>query len=93
MAFEVLGDLVAKVSGMSFEDYVEASILKPVGMKSSTLLYKNADPAKMAAGHTERKGVVVPVAHYPYNRTLSQLEFAFQRRGHGPLDKGQRQPW
>ncbi len=93
MAFEVLGDLVAKVSGMSFEDYVEASILKPVGMKSSTLLYKNADPAKMAAGHTERKGVVVPVAHYPYNRALSQLEFAFQRRGHGPLDKGQRQPW
>jgi CubicO group peptidase (beta-lactamase class C family) len=71
MAFEVLGDLVAKVSGMSFEDYVEASILKPVGMKSSTLLYKKADPAKMAAGHTMRNGVVVPVAHYPYNRAHS----------------------
>jgi CubicO group peptidase (beta-lactamase class C family) len=68
MAFEVLGDLVAKVSGMSFEDYVDRNILKPVGMKSSTLLYKNADPAKLATGYTEKKGVVIPVAHYPYNR-------------------------
>jgi CubicO group peptidase (beta-lactamase class C family) len=71
MAFEVLGDLVAKVSGMSFEDYVEANILKPVGMKSSTLLYKNADPAKLAAGYTQKNGAVVPVAHYPYNRAHS----------------------
>ena len=46
MAFEVLGDLVAKVSGMSFEDYFQTNILQPVGMKSSTLLYKSADPAK-----------------------------------------------
>ena len=69
MAFEVLGDLVAKVSGKSFEDYVEANILSPLGMKSSTLLWKQADPAKLAAGHTRAKdGAVRPVAHYPYNR-------------------------
>jgi CubicO group peptidase (beta-lactamase class C family) len=68
MAFEVLGDLVAKVSGKSFEDYVEANILNPLGMKSSTLLFKKADPAKLAAGHTLSKGKVIPIAHYPYNR-------------------------
>jgi CubicO group peptidase (beta-lactamase class C family) len=68
MAFEVLGDLVAKVSGQSFDDYVDDKILKPVGMKSSTLLYKKADPDKLATGHTKKKGEVVPVAHYPYNR-------------------------
>jgi CubicO group peptidase (beta-lactamase class C family) len=68
MAFEVLGDLVAKVSGMSFEDYLETSILKPVGMHSSTLLYTNAKPADLATGHTITKGVVSPVARYPYNR-------------------------
>jgi CubicO group peptidase (beta-lactamase class C family) len=68
MAFEVLGDLVAKVSGKSFEDYVEENILKPVGMTSSTLLYKKADPARLATGYTLTKGAVVPVAHYPYNR-------------------------
>jgi CubicO group peptidase (beta-lactamase class C family) len=68
MAFEVLGDLAAKASGKTFEDYVEANILKPVGMKSSTLLYKKADPAKLATGYIPTRGDVVPVAHYPYNR-------------------------
>jgi CubicO group peptidase (beta-lactamase class C family) len=50
MAFEVLGDVVAKASGKSFEDFVEKNILKPVGMKSSTLLYRKADPGKLATG-------------------------------------------
>src|SRR5262249_3857575 len=68
MAFEVLGDLVAKVSGRSFDDYVDENILKPVGMKSSTLLYKKANPDRLATGYTKKKGEVVPVAHYPYNR-------------------------
>jgi len=68
MAFQVLGDLVAKVSGKSFEDYVEENILKPVRMKSSTLLYKKAARAKLATGYTLTKGAVVPVTHYPYNR-------------------------
>jgi CubicO group peptidase (beta-lactamase class C family) len=68
MAFEVLGDLVAKVSGKNFEDYVEENILKPVGMKCSTLLYRKAERAKLASGYTLTKGDVVPVAHYPYNR-------------------------
>jgi CubicO group peptidase (beta-lactamase class C family) len=43
MAYEVLGDLVAKVSGKSFEDYVEENILESLGMRSSTLLLKQAD--------------------------------------------------
>ena len=38
MAFEVLGDLIAKVSGMSFEDYVEKNILDPLDMKESTVI-------------------------------------------------------
>jgi CubicO group peptidase (beta-lactamase class C family) len=68
MAFEVLGDLVGKVSGKSFDDYVDENVLKPVRMKSSTLLYRKADQAKLATGYTLNKGSVVPVAHYPYNR-------------------------
>lgn len=74
IGFEMLGDVVAKVSGMSFEDYVERQILKPVGMSSSTLLLKRADAKRLANGYT--KGVssspggssLVPVAAYPYNR-------------------------
>jgi CubicO group peptidase (beta-lactamase class C family) len=69
MAYEVLGDLVAKVSGQSFEDYVTAQILKPLGMSSSTLLVKEADPARLAAGHMRTKsGAVQVVPAYPYNR-------------------------
>ena len=68
MAFEVLGDMVAKVSGISFEEYVEKNILKPAGMNSSTLLYKKADPARLASGYTLNKGAVEAVANYPYNR-------------------------
>lgn len=69
MAFEVLGDLVAKVSGVSFEDYVDTHILRPLGMRSSTLLIKKADQARLAAGHTRGKdGVVRLIEHYPYNR-------------------------
>jgi CubicO group peptidase (beta-lactamase class C family) len=51
MAYEVLGDLIAKVSGMSFEDYVRKNILEPLGMKSSTLLVKQADPALLWIDH------------------------------------------
>jgi CubicO group peptidase (beta-lactamase class C family) len=69
MAYEVLGDLVAKVSGVSFEDFVDRHILKPIGMTSSTLLIKSADPAKLAAGHSQgRGGAVKVVQFYPYNR-------------------------
>jgi len=69
MAFEVLGDLVAKVSGASFERYAEAQILKPLGMSSSTLLFKEASPSLLAAGHTKNKqGAVKVISFYPYNR-------------------------
>jgi len=42
MAFEVLGDLIAKVSGETFDDYVQDHILTPLRMKDSTLLVKKS---------------------------------------------------
>jgi len=75
MAYEVLGDLIAKVSGVSFEDYVDEHILRPLGMKSSTLLVKKADPAKLADGYTRPRGgdyaSIHAIAAYPYNREHS----------------------
>ncbi len=69
MAFEVLGDLVAKVSGVSFDDYVQAHILKPLAMNSSTLLFKQAGRNLLADGYARGKdGSFSAVAHYPYNR-------------------------
>jgi len=80
VAYEVLGDVVSKVSGVSVEDYVDQHILKPLGMSSSTLLINKADPLKLATGYTKGKdvslggvelrfhGAVRAIKFYPYNR-------------------------
>jgi len=68
MAFEILGDVVAKVSGESFDDYVLRHILAPLKMMDSTLLLKRADPPLLAWGHELRGGTPQPSAVYPYNR-------------------------
>ena len=36
MAYDILGDLISKVSGMSFEQYIEKNILNPLAMNKST---------------------------------------------------------
>jgi len=72
MAFEILGDVIAKVSGESFEDYVQHHILAPLAMKDSTLLVKQADPKLLAWGHEmDEAGKVFPSEVYPYNRIHS----------------------
>jgi CubicO group peptidase (beta-lactamase class C family) len=72
MAFEVLGDVIAKVSGMTFEDYVNQHILVPLGMKKSTLLKKQADETLLTSPHTvvrkEGQKICVVRKHWPYNR-------------------------
>jgi CubicO group peptidase (beta-lactamase class C family) len=72
MAFEILGDVIAKVSGESFDDYVQRHILAPLGMKDSTLLVKQADPKLLAWGHElDETGATFPSKVYPYNRIHS----------------------
>jgi CubicO group peptidase (beta-lactamase class C family) len=69
MAYEVLGHLIAKLSGETFEGYVKAHILAPLGMKDSTVFRPEADPKLTTSPHVlgDRLTVVVsPV--YPYNR-------------------------
>lgn len=69
MAFEILGDVIAKVSGETFDDYVQRHILAPLGMKDSTLLVKQADPKLLAWGHQlDERGSPFPSKAYPYNR-------------------------
>jgi len=72
MAFEVLGDVIAKVSGESFDDYVQHHILAPLGMKDSTLLVKEAEPGLLVWGHElDETGNPFPSKVYPYNRIHS----------------------
>lgn len=70
MAYEALGDLIAKVSGKTFEDYVAAHIFAPLGMQESTLLHADADPSLFARPHVLDGAYQVSVSEvYPYNRS------------------------
>jgi CubicO group peptidase (beta-lactamase class C family) len=72
MAFEVLGDLIAKVSGETFEGYVQKHILKPLKMNDSTLLVKEASPRLLASPHVLNASYDVTVSKvFPYNRMHS----------------------
>ena len=69
MAFEVLGDLIAKVSGQTFADYVKEHILLPLGMNDSSILIRDVDPTLLASGHIQDEGGEIQVTeHYAYNR-------------------------
>ena len=67
MAFEVLGDVIAKVSGKLFEIYVKEHILDPLGMTESTFLREEASQELCTTPHTWRLKPVVSET-YPYNR-------------------------
>ncbi|MEM7530998.1 MAG: serine hydrolase domain-containing protein [Chloroflexota bacterium] len=64
MAYEVLGDVIAKVTGQPFETTINEIIFKPLGMSNSTFLR----PTQMTSPHVRIPHLAVsPV--YPYNRT------------------------
>lgn len=69
IGYEVLGDLISVVSGMSFEDYIDENIFKPLNMKHSSLLTFQRNQEDIASPHikNEEKKVVVSKV-FPYNR-------------------------
>jgi CubicO group peptidase (beta-lactamase class C family) len=67
MAFDILADVIAKVSGMTFEDYIKEKILDPLNMKDSDFLRERIRPELRTSGHIfNLKPRVSEV--YPYNR-------------------------
>ena len=67
MAFECLGDVIHKVSGLSFAEYQQQYILTPSGMHSSTFLKPTHLPELWAAPHIRTLSTEVWEG-YPYNR-------------------------
>lgn len=67
MAYEVLGDVIAKVSGAPFETYVKEQILGPLDMRQSTFLKPATDAELRTTPHVGRhEAGISPI--YPYNR-------------------------
>jgi CubicO group peptidase (beta-lactamase class C family) len=69
IGFEVLADLIAKVSGEPFEQYMQRRIFTPLGMGHTTLLMTDVDSANLVRGHVrDSAGQAVLSTVYPYNR-------------------------
>jgi CubicO group peptidase (beta-lactamase class C family) len=66
-AFEVLGDLVAKVSGQPFETYIQEHIFAPLQMHASTFLRQEVRPELALTPHFGMPVMTLDDA-YPYNR-------------------------
>ena len=66
--YELLGDVIAKASGISFEDYVRENIFIPAGMVNSTLLLQEADMTNLNSLHELKDGELHVADIYPYNR-------------------------
>ena len=66
IAFDIMADLVAKVSGKFFEAYVKTNILIPLEMSRSSFFYPETDSSTRTSPHVGKPAQVSPV--YPYNR-------------------------
>ena len=67
IAYEVLGLLIARTAGQSFESYIKEAVLRPLNMNSSTFLKTEVDPAYATTPHLLLPPTVVSPG-YPYNR-------------------------
>jgi CubicO group peptidase (beta-lactamase class C family) len=71
MAFDILADVIARASGMTFEQYMKENIFKPLAMKDSTFLKKEVPDELANNAHvlTDRIAFKIGVSEvYPYNR-------------------------
>ena len=68
-AFDILVDVIAKVSKMSFEAYVKQNIFAPVGMVNSTFYHPDVPANVVAKPHILGDSLKMVVSEvYPFNR-------------------------
>jgi CubicO group peptidase (beta-lactamase class C family) len=65
--FEILGLLLARATGTTFEEAVRTQVLVPLGMRESTFLRSEVPRHLAAAPHVGRP-LTVPAGAYPYSR-------------------------
>jgi CubicO group peptidase (beta-lactamase class C family) len=66
--FDILGDIIAKVSKSTYEDYIERHILKPLKMKNSTVLVSRQIPPRY---FSDERGKINVNQKVPYNRAFA----------------------
>lgn len=62
LMYIVAGDVVARVSGMTYENFIESKIIKPLGMtKTAASWYRLKDKSNVIDGHAPYEGKLLPV--------------------------------
>ena len=62
--FIIAGEVLKRVSGLSWEEFIETKIMKPVGMKNSKASYNRvADKSNIIDAHTRTEGKVIQIPH------------------------------
>jgi len=74
--FSILGLIVEKVSGQSYEDYVRANILEPLKMERTFFSKAAAQEAGLAQGYSMMMGFAVP-GEQQYYKYLLPAAFLF----------------
>jgi CubicO group peptidase (beta-lactamase class C family) len=76
IAYNVLGDLIAKISGQTFERYMQEHILRPAGMPESTFYFPDLARERLAVPHLRAPGMTVS-PYYPYHRADAPASFLY----------------
>lgn len=62
--FIIAGEVLKRVSGLSWEDFIETKIMKPVGMTNSQASYNRVtDRSNIIDAHTRADGEVIQIPH------------------------------
>ncbi|MFK7832455.1 MAG: serine hydrolase [Winogradskyella sp.] len=60
----IAGEVLKRVSGLSWEDFIETKIMQPVGMKNSKASYNRVtDKSNIIDAHTRADGKVIQIPH------------------------------
>ncbi len=69
VGFEVLGEIIVKVSGLSFDEFMNVNLFQPLNMASTSYIlsdYSITELARPQMGHPYRE-----TTKFPYNRAFS----------------------
>ena len=68
LLYHVAGEIIARASGMSFEKFIEARILRPLNMDNSYSSYVDIkDRKNLATPHSTESGTMVEINPYVYD--------------------------
>ncbi len=74
IGYNLLGHVIACVSGMPFEDHMRDYLLLPSGMSGSTFRFPEADQDRLALPHIRTPALAVRPS-YPYHRADAPASF------------------